>query len=531
MTKYSLGYHHENKDSSVCLFEDNKLIYCKEEERFTRTRHANSFPYNAINAALDYANIKLEDLSNLVGKFESSFIVPHHANQRQLGSITSLEELQALLKKAADDDKPAENRLQHHLCHAMQAYATSGFKEEACFLVVDGCGDCNDSISIGTIDIDHTKLLASYSDDVSIGALYSIATTHCGFDMHGEGKLMGLSSYGTDTEVRCLKFEDGKIKKLMSYDEFFKKIYPFCAKDSIRYDTMQYANFARTVQEQFNEIILAVLKHLSEITTCKKLVLAGGCMQNCIANNLICESGLFEEVYCSPIPYDGGTCIGECFINSKLEDTCRIDYPVSNKEEDIDSLKPVEAIDYSVSTLSSLDWVAKELSKGQIFGWFQGGSEFGPRALGHRSFLANPAIQENLYYLNKIKSRELWRPLAPVVPEELFDEVFDVKSHDLFQFMLRTTTIRPEYRQKLAAVCHVDGTTRPQLLKREWNPELYDLIMTFYKLTGVPALVNTSLNTKCRPMVETLQDLFYEVLLETNIPIVVNCKYVLRKTI
>lgn len=521
MTKYSMCYYFGTKDSTVALFKDNELIYCKEEERFTRNRHASSFPYNAINAALKFANIRLEDVEHVIGKNESELIHSNQQNCRVIGTVSTMEELEKLLESMNNE---TTLNYSHHTEHALQSYATSGFKDKAAFLVMDGVGDRNDSITIGTVDVNGVNIIKAYSDEVSVGAMYSRATYRCGFRPFQEGKLMGLASYGTDTGVRLLQFRNGEIDKLMSFDDFCKSIYPFCSVDSsVKYDTLQYANLARTVQEQFNEIILNVAKYLAEITHCKKLVLSGGCAQNCIANNLICESGLFEEVYCSPIPYDGGTCIGECFAYAKLTDTCRVDYPCFGKDENVEDFKPVEQLNYRVREVGTA-WLVKRLTLGKIFGWFQGGSEFGPRALGHRSFLANPAIPENLYMLNKIKSRELWRPLAPIVPEELFDRVFDVKNHDLFQFMLRTTKIRPEYRQKLAAVCHVDGTTRPQLLKREWNPELYDLIMKFYEFTGIPALINTSLNTHGRPIVETVSDAFYEVILEENVPVVFNAK-------
>ena len=154
--------------------------------------------------------------------------------------------------------------------------------------------------------------------------------------------------------------------------------------------------------------------------------------------------------------------------------------------------------------INNIENITQNLKNNKIIAWFQGGSEIGPRALGHRSILANPENHNNLLVINNyIKQRENWRPLAPIVPAELFDLIFDVSSYDLTEFMLRTIKIRDEWQKKLSAVCHIDGTTRPQRLEREQNPELYNLIINFYKETGIPCLINTSFNGRNEPIIET----------------------------
>jgi carbamoyltransferase len=171
------------------------------------------------------------------------------------------------------------------------------------------------------------------------------------------------------------------------------------------------------------------------------------------------------------------------------------------------------------------------MEKGLIGAWYQGGSEIGPRALGHRSIIATPKYRENLNVINNtIKHRENWRPLAPSLPQELFYEVFDTNSMDLTEFMLRTVVIKPEWRKKLIAVCHIDNTTRPQTVRREDNPEYYDLIMDNYKLTGIPAIINTSFNGKGEPIIETPQQAMAFMDRTPNMNFIVfNAKYIITR--
>ena len=503
----------QNHDCSASLLIDGKLVGNYEEERFNRIKHSvGKFPLISIHKLLDENNLKLEDI-DAVG-------ISIGDKREYLTAMNMIDQTCKKIPKFIFDG--------HHLGHICDTFYQSGF-DSAAVVIIDGDGDEQEGITIAHVKNNEIKILKKYDYRKSLGLLYGAGAGYCGFDFFGEGKFMGLTSYGKDLGLRTLKFNNKtkdidinynslELEELMCYDNpedviscsmenyFIKNYYPFHNKNP-ETSILYYIDFAKTIQENFNEIYLDVIKYAKELTGEDNLCVTGGCIQNCVGNNVIVESGIFKNVFAPPAPHDAGCAAGYAFyaankLGEKIENKRLTNSYVGKTYTDEEITKAfndnIKVEEYNQNNLINL------LKNNKIVAWFQGGSELGPRALGHRSILANPSERENLDTINDcIKMRENWRPLAPVVPAELFDLIFDVKSYDLTEFMLRTIPIKKEWQKKLCTACHIDGTTRPQRLVREENPELYDLIMEFYKQTGIPCLINTSFNGKNEPIIET----------------------------
>ena len=499
---------YENHDAAAALIIDGKLVCNYEEERLNRIKHSvhKSFPILAINKIFNETSLTINDIDLIVMPFDpfnkQSFI-------KKLAKRLNI-------KKEIPVIYPG-----HHIAHICDSFFQSGFKSAAA-LIVDGQGDQKDGITLAHIKEDNIKILKVYDAQKSLGVLYSAASNILKLGEFGEGKLMGLSSYGIPNQPVPLSWKNNDIEckhlfgilknNVELYDtacgEYLKKYcFPYREFESKSSDNiMYYVNIAASVQNCYNDIFMHLIQYLKELTNEDNLILSGGCIQNCIGNNLVVESKIFKNVFAGPAPHDAGTAAGlafyGAFINKEKIENIRLKNSYTGiSYTDNEILKA--CYNYKVTKYDYKE-IVQQLATNKIIAWFQGGSEIGPRALGHRSILANPKTRKNLFTINNyIKQRENWRPLAPVVPAELFDMIFDVSSYDLTEFMLRTIKIKDEWQKKLSAVCHIDCTTRPQRLEREQNPELYDLIMNFYKETGIPCLINTSFNGRNEPIIET----------------------------
>ena len=482
-------------DSSICIIKEGKPIYANAEERFTMKKHEGS---SIKNTLLDVRNNLDEDL------------------------INTLEEWQ---------ESGPRNGIDHHLSHIYEVFYNSGFDDAAIF-VNDGCGTANDCMTLAYMKRGEEPLiLKKFSDKNSLGNLYSIVS-HCIFNKQEftEGKLMGLASYGTPIKnLSLVDVVDGEIA--WNY-KAFKAIGIELAEDGgllefaknslCDYPLLIQANYAATLQRDFENCSIKVINLLASLLKKHKiatenLCLSGGCILNCPTNSKIIELGLFKHYYASPNPADGGVCFGNLYESLIREDVknafqyLRLSSPYLGYSYSYDELKrdlkQSDYYDFYKNWIIDLDesvyhTLCNYLFEQKILCWYQGGAEFGPRALGHRSLLADPRSFEMNQKLNFLKGRELWRPLAPIVPEELFCDVFEVENTDLCEFMLRTLKIREKWIPMLQGVCHVDGTARPQLLRKKLNPELYNLLLLWYRKTGCPALINTSLNLAGLPIVE-----------------------------
>ena len=503
-----------NHDAAAALVIDGKLVGNYEEERFNGVKHSTgkAFPILSIQRLLKENNITLNDIDVIA--------IPFDPIQKDIYAKQVVEAIDNNCKKI-----PELVYFDHHMAHICDSVFQSGFDHCAC-LIVDGIGDVKDSITLAHYKNGKIEILKKYSAEVSLGVLYTIASIGMlNLGDFSEGKLMGLAPYGKPTEKMPLYWEDNQIKsvlplcidtdcptanQLSQYLTVFerylvKNVYPYRERqkdDNIMY----YTNIAASVQKCYQDIILKVATHLKELTNETNLILSGGCIQNCIANNLIVESGLFSDIFAGPAPHDAGCAAGLAFygayVNNEKIENKRLTTSYTGKtysdDECLNACSDVKVANYDEEI------IIKALREGKIFAWFQGNSEIGPRALGHRSLIADPSNRDNLFILNDhIKYRENWRPLAPIIPDFMFEKVFGTSNHQLCEFMLRTLIIKPEYRKKLIAVCHIDNSTRPQYLEEVYNPELYNLVKSFYNKTGVPGLINTSFNGKGQPIIET----------------------------
>ncbi len=463
------------KDNACVVCDGTRLIYAGEAERFSKIKH----DYNAPIWALDTFCTHLKEYSE--GELENY-------------------ELDRIPRS-------------HHENHIFEVFYQSGFKESA-VMVNDGLGTLDECITLAYMqEGKEPQILKRFNRNQTASGFYGNVAEKIFGEFYAEGKLMGLAAYGSkQPEDPYMCWIDNE--KRISFDEehTYRDIEECFGKDSCHKDVMLVRDIAFSVQKNYEDTIVQVVRHFKELLNehgikTKNLCMSGGGVLNCPTNSKIIGLELFEHYYASPQPSDGcAESVGSIFC--KMQD----------EKETLHSQRlksPYLGIAYCADELilphkrmsTPISSVCDYLKEGDVILWYQDGAEYGPRALGHRSFLADPSKKEMLDALNKIKGREMWRPLAPVVPEELFGLIFDVKNTDLCEYMLRTLPVRKEWQQKLQAVCHVDGTTRPQLLKREINPQLYELLMLYFNDTGIPCLVNTSLNINGFPIVETPRDL------------------------
>lgn len=477
-----------NHDSGVAIFEDNKITQILLEERYSRKKHDGRYPRRC-----------------LIGSKVDTYAINFYNEEYFIRALSKNND-------SKFESLNSKQKYYHHICHVLESFYFSGFTSSA-VLVVDGWGDCDESVSLWSIDSNYDiKLHKIYDKSHSLGVFYSRCNAWSGLNPNGifglEGKFMGLTSYGTPKQNHIFEFDIEKGLIINGSSEDLFGVYSYINNKSQESNIIHYNNFAATIQRDFNDAVMKLIHYIKELTGENNLCLSGGCFQNVIVNNMVCESGIFGNIYCSPFPSDGGCAVGNGVYhmvkNKKL--TPRIEQVKhaywGEEYPDEKILLCIDKEKYFIENITTQE-IAKLLSENKILAWFQDRSEYGPRALGHRSLIGNPGNRENFNILNnKIKQRENWRPLAPSIPDELFDILFDVKSKDLTQFMLRSIPIKEKWRSRIPAVCHVDGTTRPQRLEREINPEYYDMIMEFYKITGLPCIINTSFNGPGEPIIE-----------------------------
>lgn len=508
-----LAINRGTKESAVALvLNDGVLRWVFTEERYTRKKYDSDFPYFSIVDIKHYIdrdilfNSYIEE-NDIIDFFNSYF-----------PGIKFGERVD----------------LNHHLLHCYESFYTSGFNRAA-VLVVDGVGD-NIGNDYESISLYHkigreTKLLKKYYRKSSLGSYYAAGSLTFGFKDNEEGHFMGLSSYGIPFEKRYARFEKGEII-IDNLDDPLREY----KTNHNTLECINSVNFAATVQRDTTECLLGLVKYIKELTGEDNLCLSGGVFNNVLANNVICESGVFKNVWCSPAPGDYGITVGKCYFDyeKNTPDTDinyhRIENAYLGAEYNDDTITKYlndNGIEYEETDISD---IGSMLSRDYVLAWFQGRSEYGRRALGHRSIIANPSKRSNYNKISMIiKNRAPYRPLACTVPDKLFDMMFDVKNKDLTEYMLRAIKIKEEIRDKIYACVAIDNTTRPQNLHRDVNSELYDVIMNFYECTGIPAVINTSLNGMGEPMVESLYDLFVFCNTKPEIDyIILNAKYKIK---
>ena len=535
----------ECHDASAALLKDGKIIVAVEQERFSRRKHAvGEGPIDAALYCLKYAGISIEDVDYIAHGWVEDEVIEFGrklSNKNIIRSDAISEKLlpQHIFKY---NNAPPIYFVKHHIAHIESAFWGSGFEDAAC-LVVDGQGE-SESITLAEVNRRSIRIIKQFGIPYSLGIFYDAATEYSGLGIDVPGKFMGLSAYGKPYKLIPIQFdaENGefashplrKYTNLSAKDVYSKWLqyfeenyYPY--KKGNKDEFMYYLNFAATIQHILTSVILSMLKYLRIKTRSKNLIITGGVGLNCVTNYAISKSKIFKNIFIHPATNDAGCSIGAAYH------LCRVfGIEIGKDHEFSPFLGPSYTRDYIEKILKVYDLpfvymendklietVVKDLADNKIVGWFYGKMELGPRALGNRSILGNPCDRDNLYKINKIKRREIWRPLAPSVLEEHFDDVFEKDcSKILCRYMLTTAKVRRDWIKRIPAVVHVDGTARPQIVTK-MNGIYYELIKSFYTNTGIPLIINTSFNLAGMPIVNTPEQAL-RLFLDENIDVLVS---------
>jgi len=557
---YVLGISCFYHDSAVALLKDGRIVAAAEEERFTRKKHDKSFPLNAVNYCLKSQGITIKDIA-YIGFYEKPLlkferIISQHISAFPFSAKTFLSSIPSWLNEKLRIPKIIRKKLKykgdilfidHHLSHAASAFLVSPF-EKAAILTVDGVGEWT-TTAYGMGEINKINLLKEIKFPHSLGLLYSALTAYLGFSVNNsEYKVMGLSPFGDmnkDTNIYYPKIkklidikDDGSYRMDLSYFLYHykdkmpsKKMCnllggPISPRDAEM--TQRHKDIAAALQLVFEEVMFKMLNHLYEVTKCENVVLAGGCALNSVCNGKILKNTPFKNIWIQPNATDGGTSIGAAayvyhsVLGNKRETHMTHGFlgPEFSNEE-IKLFLDENKINYT-EFKNDKDLViktAKLINENNVIGWFQGRMEWGPRALGSRSILANPCNPQAKELLNlKVKHREKFRPFAPVVCADDTLTYFDCDSPvpEPTDFMLMVYPVHKKWHKIIPSVTHVDGSGRLQSIRREQNPKYYDLIKEFGELSGVPILINTSFNIRGEPIVCTPYDA-YKCMMGTGI--------------
>ena len=587
----SAFYH----DSAAALIVDGKIIAAAQEERFSRKKHDSSYPFNAVEFVLKKANLSLNKVDYIVFyekpflKFERlletylafapkgfksfSKAMPIWLREKLFQKKILFDELKNHDKNFNDINKIYFS--EHHYSHAASAFYPSPFKS-AVILTLDGVGEWA-TTTLAKGDEQNLEILKEIHFPHSIGLLYSAFTYYTGFKVNsGEYKVMGLAPYGEPKfknlildKLIDLK-EDGTFRLNMEYFDYatglkminnkFSKLFGQPArnldKDLLTQFHMDIASSIQTVTE---EVILRLTKSISKEYGSKNLCMSGGVALNCVANGKILKEKIFENIWIQPAAGDAGGALGAALAlwykelkNKRSEspkDEMQGSYlgPSFDDFEIENDLKRLKAKYTKFSENDILKIAAEELSKEKTIGWFQGRMEFGPRALGARSIIADPRSNKMQKNLNlKVKFRESFRPFAPSIIREDVSKWFELDCDSPYMLLVANVnkSIRKEMtseekklfgidklnikRSDIPAVTHVDYSARIQTVHKNTNPRYYKLLQSFKKITGCPVLVNTSFNIRGEPIVCSVEDA-YRCFMGTNLDILICGNFILHK--
>jgi carbamoyltransferase len=546
MTNTILGLNAYHGDSSAALMVDGQLTGAVEEERFNRQKHWAGLPVLAAQYCVSSAGVEnvahvavsRDPKANFFSKLKHVATKPSHwvrATGRAKNSLRITQILEDIQSAGLHQARGAQlHFVEHHRAHLASAFFASPF-QEAAVISIDGFGDFSSSMwatgSGNSFDV-HGSVAFPHS----LGLFYTAFTQFLGFPKYGdEYKMMGLSAYGEPrfvNQVRdVVKVVDGQI--LLNLDYFVhhsegvemswesgepilgrvfsnKLIDVFGPPRQARAElTQEHRDLAASVQKVLEENYFEMLNYVQRRTRQKAVCLAGGVALNCVANGMIFERTDFRDVYVQPAAHDAGTSIGAAlYVYHQILGQPRgyemrhVYYGSSYTDQEVKRELDLVGVNYHhLPEPSLLAQTARQIADGKIVGWFQGAMEFGPRALGNRSILADPRRTDMKDILNsRIKYREPFRPFCPSILAEKAGEYFETDYPS--PFMVVAYKIRPEQRQRIPAVTHADGTGRLQTVERDVNPLYWNLIAEFEKVSGVPVLLNTSFNEN-EPIVST----------------------------
>ena len=566
----SAFYH----DSAACIIKDGKIIAAAQEERFTRIKHDSTYPKNAVEFVLDFSNLKLSQVDRIVF-FEKPFLKFERLLETYVAfapkGFTSFSKAMPIwikeklfqknflfnkLKEHDKEYKSDENIFfsDHHLSHAASAFFPSPF-DEAIVLTADGVGEwATTTVAIGRGN--DLKIKKEIHFPHSLGLLYSAFTYYTGFKVNsGEYKLMGLAPYGKPIYVEKIKKlidikDDGSFKLDQKYFNYatgltmtnskFNELFGNKPRDPNKDKITEFhMDIASSIQKVTEEIMIKLAKSIREEYNIKNLCLAGGVALNCVANGKILKENIFDNIWIQPAAGDAGGSIGAAlalwYLEYKKERVVRSSDEMCGSylgteftQDQIENdLKSVGANFDVLNYENMINKTAELLADEKAIGWFQGRMEFGPRALGNRSIIADPRSDKMQKNLNlKVKYRESFRPFAPSILKENLSDWFNINVES--PYMLFVADINPSIkiemtnnqkkffgieklnvkRSKIPAVTHVDYSARIQTVSKTTNKPYYDLITKFKEKTGCPIVVNTSFNVRGEPIVNSPKDAF-----------------------
>jgi len=567
----SAFYH----DSAATILVDGKILAAAQEERFTRIKHDSSYPVNAVNFVLEYANLKLSEVDQIIF-FEKPFLKFERLLETYVGFAPrgfksfaksmpiwlkeKLFQKKLLFNKFKEHDKDFKDEKKiffsdHHLSHAASAFFPSPF-EKALVLTADGVGEwATTTVAVGNGN--NLEIKKEIHFPHSLGLLYSAFTYYVGFKVNsGEYKLMGLAPYGNpvfkDKIYNLIHIkDDGTFRLDQSFFDYatglkmtnnkFDKLFGQKPRDPQKEKLTQFhMDIASSIQEVTEEIMMKLAKSLKNEYGLDNLCLAGGVALNCVANGKLLKERIFKNIWVQPAAGDAGGSLGAALALWHIDqnnprkidinnDSMQGSYlgPNFSQKQIEEQLKKAGANFEIMKEEELIRKTSESLLKGDAIGWFQGRMEFGPRALGGRSILADPRSSEMQKNLNlKVKFRESFRPFAPSILRDYVNDWFDINSDS--PYMLMVAKINKEKskdmnedekklfgidklnikRSDIPAVTHVDYSARIQTVNEETNPKYYNLIKKFGELSGCPILVNTSFNVRGEPIVNTPTDAF-----------------------
>ena len=566
----SAFYH----DSAACILKNGKIIAAAQEERFTRKKHDSSYPFYAIEFVLKNSNLKLSDVDHIVF-FEKPFLKFERLLETYVafapkGFLSFAKAMPLWIKeklfqknmlfnklKTHDDNYKSDKNIffsDHHLSHAASAFFPSPY-DEAIVLTADGVGEwATTTVAIGKGN--NLEIKKEIHFPHSLGLLYSAFTYYTGFKVNsGEYKLMGLAPYGKPIYVEKIKKlidikEDGTFRLNQKYFNYatgltmtnkkFDNLFGQKPRDSKNENISQFhMDIGASIQNVTEEIMLKLVKAIKNEYNINNLCLAGGVALNCVANGKIIQEKIFDNIWVQPAAGDAGGSLGAALalwhIENKndrtvnLSDSMRGGY-LGNEFSEEEIEKELKFLGANFETFEYKDIINKTselLSKENAIGWFQGRMEFGPRALGARSILADPRSDKMQKNLNlKVKYRESFRPFAPSILREYLSEWFDLNIDSPYMLFVANINSNKKIemskeqkklfginklnikRSEIPAVTHVDYSARIQTVSKENNKPFYDLIYSFNEKTGCPLLINTSFNVRGEPIVNTPTDAF-----------------------
>lgn len=536
-----LGLNYYFHDSSACIVKDGKLIIALEEERLSREKHTYKFPEMSIDRCLKESNINADEIDAIAISIKPEldwvkkffYIVKNFPKSATLLKyelklyLDRKQQLNNWLKKTWPNNKtrPEIHFIAHHLSHAAGSFYVSPY-ESAAILSIDGSGEWASSLLASGNGLDVTTLSEPTYFPHSLGSVYEAITQFCGFKpCHDEGKTMGLAPMGDASKFYDIAKniisvnKQGNIKVDTSYFNFqywkknllshkFIQTFGPPRKPSDKDFQNNHLNVAAAFQKVLEDTCLEMINILKQKTNEKYLVISGGVALNSVMNGRVVRESEFDDIYVMPAAGDNGTSIGAAYyvlhkIYAKPRNYVH-DNPYVGTEYSNDEIKKIiDKCKLKYEYHENIEKVtAKYLFDGEIICWFQGKMEIGPRALGNRSILANPATPEMKDKINaEVKHREAYRPFAPSATLECKDQFFDLSVEA--PFMLKVCNVLKEKREVLAAITHVDGSARLQTVNRNTNPRYHKLLSEFGTLSGIPVLLNTSFNVMGQPIVES----------------------------